>query len=79
MPFGGGAGGGRAASVTTGAGGGEVTGSTHPGAAPAWTAAEAAAVAAVEPAQTAVCDATLAKALRETSGSTIGAAEGVAA
>jgi hypothetical protein len=61
---------GATAAVTGAGGGGAVTGKTHPGVA-VCTAAEAAATAAVDPAQTAVLEATLPRALSETSGSTL--------
>jgi hypothetical protein len=71
MALGGGGGaGGTIVSATGAGGGGAVTGNMQPGAAPAWTAAEAAAVAAVEPAQIALRDAALASTLIDTRGST---------
>jgi len=59
------------ATAATGAGGGAgvVKGSTQVPVGPGCAAADAAAAAAVEPAQTAVRDATLASALSDTSGS----------
>jgi hypothetical protein len=70
MLLGAGPGTGATAAVTGAGGGGAVTGRTQPGATDC-IAADAAAIDAVEPAQTAVLEATLPSALSETSGSTM--------